>query len=90
MVSEPCRTCPYHETSQYRLSENEKDIRENKECLAELKKDVQEFKTNQRLLQQKFDNISKPIWIIFIAILGQVVKWVITFAPAIHTVGGGQ
>jgi hypothetical protein len=84
---EGCGTCPFHQTEVYRTTEAEKDIKKLEECFNHMKRDVTKLERGQALMQQKFDNIRYPIWIIFAAVLVQVAKALITFAPAITNMG---
>lgn len=81
-----CSTCPLHGTQDYRLEELEKENDDLKECVASIKKDVSTLVTGQAVMQQKFDNLRIPIWIIFGALLLQVAKWVGTFSPVVNSV----
>ena len=82
-----CDTCPYHETQKWRLETNEKALIALNNCFKEVKRDIASLEKSQAVMQQKFDTIRYPIWIIFAAVLVEVAKAMITFAPAIQAAG---
>ena len=83
-MAEKCDTCPFHDREVYRTDAVVKDVDELESCVGQLKQDMQIIKTNQAVMQQKFDNIRVPIWIIFAAVLAQIAKWIVTFGPALE------
>ena len=78
-----CDTCPFHGTTDYRISELERTHRELNDCVVSIKKDVTSIVTALAVMQQKFDNIRVPIWIIFGALLIEIAKWLIPFAAPV-------
>ena len=87
-INERCNTCPYHDTQLWRVETNEKALIALNTCFREVKRDIASLEKSQALLQQKFDNIRYPIWIIFGAVLVEIAKAVITFAPTVRAVAG--
>ena len=77
-----CEACPYHDTMEFRMAQNEKDIKNLEECYTSIKKDVSTIVTGQAVMQQKFDNLRVPIWIIFGAVLLEIAKWLLSFTQS--------
>jgi hypothetical protein len=87
-ADERCNTCPYHDTQLWRVETNEKALIALNACFREVKKNMGEIEKSQALMQQKFDNIRYPIWIIFAAVLVEIAKALVTFGPSIRQVTG--
>ena len=76
-----CDTCAYHHESTRRIDQLEKRSEQKDQSLKEIREKLGTIETQTAVLQQKFDNIRVPIWIIFAAVLAQIGKWIFTFGP---------
>jgi len=76
-----CESCPLHNTTDYRISDLESKAKALNDCMFDVKRDTNKIKTDLAVMQQKFDNIRIPIWIIFGAFLLEIAKWLLSFAP---------
>lgn len=79
-----CDTCPYHQTSMYRIDQLEKDYQELYRCYNGIKADLSIVKTGQALLSQKVGNLLWPILVILGAVLAQLGKWLFDFKPQVN------
>lgn len=82
-----CDTCPFHGINTYKIETHEKGLIALNTCFKDVKKDIANLEKGQALMQQKFDNIRYPIWIIFAAVLVEVAKALVTFAPTAKAAG---